>query len=50
MIAETRFTVEDFRKRIQVMTDEKLVQTARLRDTWPTRAIQPTSAPSDLST
>jgi ABC-type proline/glycine betaine transport system ATPase subunit len=29
MIAETRFTVEDFRKRIQVMTDEKLVQTGK---------------------
>jgi hypothetical protein len=26
MIAETQFTVEDFRKRIQAMTDEKLVQ------------------------
>ncbi len=26
MIAETQFTVEDFQKRIQNMTDEKLVQ------------------------
>ena len=26
MIAETKFTVEDFRRRIQAMTDEKLVQ------------------------
>jgi hypothetical protein len=26
MIAETQFTVEDFQKRIQTMTDEKLVQ------------------------
>lgn len=26
MIAETKFTVEDFKKRIQSMTDEKLVQ------------------------
>jgi hypothetical protein len=26
MIAETQFTVEDFKKRIQAMTDEKLVQ------------------------
>jgi hypothetical protein len=29
MIAETQFTVEDFRKRIQLMTDEKLVQMGR---------------------
>jgi ABC-type proline/glycine betaine transport system ATPase subunit len=29
MIAETQFTVEDFRKRIQLMTDEKLVQTGK---------------------
>jgi hypothetical protein len=29
MIAETQFTVEDFRKRIQAMTDEKLVQMGR---------------------
>ena len=26
MIAETQFTVQDFKKRIQLMTDEKLVQ------------------------
>jgi hypothetical protein len=26
MIAETQFTVEDFTRRIQCMTDEKLVQ------------------------
>ena len=26
MIAETQFTVEDFKNRIQLMTDEKLVQ------------------------
>ena len=26
MIAETQFTVEDFRQRIQAMTDEKLVR------------------------
>jgi hypothetical protein len=26
MIAEIQFTVEDFKKRIQLMTDEKLVQ------------------------
>jgi hypothetical protein len=26
MIAETQFTVEDFRQRIQLMTDEKLVR------------------------
>ncbi len=29
MIAETQFTVEDFRKRIQAMTDEKLMQTGK---------------------
>jgi hypothetical protein len=29
MIAETQFTVEDFRKRIQLMTDAKLVQTGK---------------------
>lgn len=29
MIAETKFAVEDFRKRIQAMTDEKLVQTGK---------------------
>jgi hypothetical protein len=26
MIAETQFTVEDFRKRIQAMSDEKLIR------------------------
>jgi hypothetical protein len=29
MIAEAQFTVEDFRNRIQTMTDEKLVQMGR---------------------
>lgn len=29
MIAEIQFTVEDFRRRIQAMSDEKLVQTGK---------------------
>jgi hypothetical protein len=29
MIAETKFTVEDFRKRIQGMTDEALLRTGK---------------------
>jgi hypothetical protein len=29
MIAETKFTVEDFRKRIQAMSDEKLIRFGR---------------------
>jgi hypothetical protein len=50
MIAEAQFTVEDFRNRIQAMTDEKLFQMGKARDTSLTRANQPTSAPSDLFT